>query len=166
MRRAGSTLHRGARGSHCRGLSCCGAQLQTRRLSSCGSRAQSLRGMWDPPRPGLEPVSPALAGRFPTTASPGKPQDCHSFELLCSKLFNGSHLHTSKSQSSRNTYRPLEGHCLAIHDTHLMLSCQGLCTCSSLCLGFSPAGEQHDLHFFRVSAQLLSFPTGLPRHFI
>ena len=48
-------------------------RLQTRRLSSCGSRAQSLRGMWDPPRPGLEPVSPALAGRFSTTAPPGKP---------------------------------------------------------------------------------------------
>ena len=30
--------------------------------------------MWDLPRPGLEPVSPALAGRFSTTAPPGKPQ--------------------------------------------------------------------------------------------
>ena len=49
-------------------------RLQTRRLSNCGSRAQSLRGMWDPPRPGLEPVSPALAGRLPTTVPPGKPQ--------------------------------------------------------------------------------------------
>ena len=43
------------------------------RLSNCGSRAQALRGMWDLPRPGLEPVSPALAGRFSTTAPPGKP---------------------------------------------------------------------------------------------
>ena len=49
-------------------------RLQTRRPSNCGSRAQSLRGMWDPPRPGLEPVSPALAGRLPTTAPPGKPR--------------------------------------------------------------------------------------------
>ena len=48
-------------------------RLQTRRLSSCGSRAQLLCGMWDLPRPGLEPVSPALAGRFSTTAPPGKP---------------------------------------------------------------------------------------------
>ena len=48
-------------------------RLQTRRLSSCGSRAQLLRGMWDLPRPGLEPVSPTLAGRLPTTAPPGKP---------------------------------------------------------------------------------------------
>ena len=29
--------------------------------------------MWDLPRPGLEPVSPALAGGFLTTAPPGKP---------------------------------------------------------------------------------------------
>ena len=48
-------------------------RLQTRRLSNCGSRAQLLCGMWDLPRPGLEPVSPALAGRFSTTAPPGKP---------------------------------------------------------------------------------------------
>ena len=48
-------------------------RLQTRRLSSCGSRAQLLRSMWDLPRPGLEPVSPALAGRLSTTAPPGKP---------------------------------------------------------------------------------------------
>ena len=48
-------------------------RLQTRRLSNCGSRAQSLRGTWDPPRPGLEPMSPALAGRLSTTAPPGKP---------------------------------------------------------------------------------------------
>ena len=48
-------------------------RLQTRRLSNCGSWAQLLHGMWDLPRPGLEPVSPALAGRFSTTAPPGKP---------------------------------------------------------------------------------------------
>ena len=48
-------------------------RLQTRRLSSRGSRAQPLRGTRDLPRPGLEPVSPALAGRLPTTAPPGKP---------------------------------------------------------------------------------------------
>ena len=48
-------------------------RLQTRRLSSCGSRAQLPRGMWDLPRPGLEPVSPALAGGFLTAAPPGKP---------------------------------------------------------------------------------------------
>ena len=68
LRQVGATLHRGAQASlvaeH---------RLQTRRLSNCGSRAQLLCGMWDLPRPGLEPVSPALAGRFSTTAPPGKP---------------------------------------------------------------------------------------------
>ena len=54
-------------------------RLQTRRLSNRGSRAESLRGMRDPPRPGLEPVCPALAGRFSTTAPPGKPW---SFDTL------------------------------------------------------------------------------------
>ena len=48
-------------------------RLQTCKLSNCGSRAQLLRGMWDLPRPGLEPVFPALAGRLSTTAPPGKP---------------------------------------------------------------------------------------------
>ena len=51
-------------------------RLQTRRLSNCGSRAQLLHGLWDLPRLDLhrlEPVSPALAGRFSTTAPPGKP---------------------------------------------------------------------------------------------
>ena len=47
-------------------------RLQTRRPSSRGPRAQP-RGMWDPPRPGLEPAPPALAGRPSTTAPPGKP---------------------------------------------------------------------------------------------
>ena len=32
--------------------------------------------MWDLPGPGLEPVSPALAGGFLTTEPPGKPLTC------------------------------------------------------------------------------------------
>ena len=39
-------------------------RLRTRRLSNCGSRALLPRGTRDLPRPGLEPVSPALAVRF------------------------------------------------------------------------------------------------------
>ena len=48
-------------------------RLQTRRLSSCGSRASLLRGMWDLSGPGHETVSPEFAGGFLTTAPPGKP---------------------------------------------------------------------------------------------
>ena len=50
-------------------------KFQTRRLSNYGSQAQLLRSTWDLPRPGLEPVFPALAGRFSTTAPPGKPSE-------------------------------------------------------------------------------------------
>ena len=55
------------------GLSSCGSQALERRLSSCGPWALLLCGMWDLPRPGLEPVFPALAGGFLTTVPPGKP---------------------------------------------------------------------------------------------
>ena len=59
-------------GSRHAGFSSCGLRALERRLNSCGARASLLRGMWDLPGPGLEPVSPALAGRFLTTAPPGK----------------------------------------------------------------------------------------------
>ena len=54
------------------GLSSCGSRALERRLSSCDARAYLLHGMWDLPGPGLEPVPPALAGGFLTTAPPGK----------------------------------------------------------------------------------------------
>ena len=64
-------------------------RLQMRRLSNCGSRAHLLHGMWDLPGPGLEPVSPALAGRFSTTAPPvcfllEEFINLHFYSLICS----------------------------------------------------------------------------------
>ena len=50
------------------GCSSCGAQAH-----SCGARAGLLCGMWDLPRSGIKPLSPALAGRFLPTEPPGKP---------------------------------------------------------------------------------------------
>ena len=90
--RVEATLHCGAWASHCRGFSCCrawalgvrasvvvacglgscGSWALEHSLSSCGTWAQLLHGMWDLPGPGLEPMSPALAGGFLTTAPPGK----------------------------------------------------------------------------------------------
>ena len=43
--------------------------------------------MWDLPGPGLEPVSPALAGRFSTTVPPGKPNKY--FLKLLRKVLEG-----------------------------------------------------------------------------
>ena len=66
-------------GSRCAGFSSCGMRAQYLwlvglecRLSSCGTRSYLLWGMWDLPGPGLEPMSPALAGGFLTTVPPGK----------------------------------------------------------------------------------------------
>ena len=54
------------------GFSSCGSRALECRPSSCGTWALLLCGMWDLPGPGLEPVSPAMAGGFLTTAPPGK----------------------------------------------------------------------------------------------
>ena len=74
---SGATLRCGARASHCGGFSLlwsmgsrcadfssCGSRALECRLTSCGARALLLRGMWDLPVPGIEPVLPALAGRW------------------------------------------------------------------------------------------------------
>ena len=66
-----------------RGLSSCGSRALECRLSSCGARDQLLCSMWDLPGPGLEPVSPALAGGFLTTAPPGK-----SLDLILDRKIN------------------------------------------------------------------------------
>ena len=42
------------------------------RLSSGGTWGQLLHGMWNLPKPGIEPVSPVLAGGFLSTVPPGK----------------------------------------------------------------------------------------------
>ena len=43
--------------------------------------------MWDLPGPGLEPMSPALAGRFLTTVSPGSPYLTASFIVTIFQFF-------------------------------------------------------------------------------
>ena len=54
------------------GFSSCGSQALENRLSSCWARAWLVRSMWDLPKPGIELMSPALAGGFLTTEPPGK----------------------------------------------------------------------------------------------
>ena len=61
------------------GLSSSGRQALERRLSSCGAWAWLLRSMWDLPRPGIVPVSPAVAGGFLTIAPPGKSRKVNGF---------------------------------------------------------------------------------------
>ena len=67
------------------GFSSCGSRALEHRLSSCGAWASLLHGMWDLPGPGLEPMSPALAGGFLSTVPPGKPQSEDTY-LTCKTL--------------------------------------------------------------------------------
>ena len=60
------------------GLSSCVSRALEHRLNSCGGWALLLCGML--PGPGIEPVSPALAGRFSTIKPPGK--SLNSFNFL------------------------------------------------------------------------------------
>ena len=41
-------------------------------FNKCSTQTSLPHSLWDPPRPGIEPVSPALAGGFLTTGPPGK----------------------------------------------------------------------------------------------
>ena len=98
-------------GSRHAGFSSCGSRALEHRLSSCGARASLLRGTWDLPGPGLEPVSPALAGGFLTTAPPGKP--CPAFRA-CSPLRRGERytgIHSKQSAEDRRGGRGLPGGC-------------------------------------------------------
>ena len=82
----------GAQASHCGGFCYCRARALGMRaltvaacglssyssraleseLSSCDTRAQLLRSMWDPSVSGIEPMSATLTVGFPTTGPPGK----------------------------------------------------------------------------------------------
>ena len=77
-------LHTGASVLPARGVSSSfsssGSWALGRGLSRCGAWAQSLRGMWNLPRPGTELMSPTLAGGFLSSVPPGK--SCKSF-LTC-----------------------------------------------------------------------------------
>ena len=85
VQRVGAHSSFGAQAFRCSGFCSCGAQARgyvgfgscssqalESRLSSCGTWAWSLCGKWDPPRSGIKPMSPALAGRSLTSKSSGK----------------------------------------------------------------------------------------------
>ena len=63
----------GAQALGCAGFSSCSSWALEHRLNSCGPWAWLLHNIWDRPRPGIKPVSLALAGRFFTSEPPGKP---------------------------------------------------------------------------------------------
>ena len=87
LRQAGPLCGCGVLASSCGGFSCCGAWTVGHvGFRSCGPRAQLLQGMWDLPRPGIEPASPALQGRLPTTGLLGKVKVTQSCPTLCNPM--------------------------------------------------------------------------------
>ena len=70
-------------------------RLQTRRLSSCGPWAQLLRGTWDLPRPGFEPVSLHWQADSQPLRHQGSP----------------SHLHLTKNSQVTPVCSPAKNYC-------------------------------------------------------
>ena len=112
-------------------------RLQTRRLSNCGSRAHLLRGMWDLPRPGLEPMSPALAGRLSTTVPPGKPDTVNLIiDLFFPSFYSEPESQTGGSLSAiiQHTWHAL---CILLALGHFLFSFLGFfITCFCIYLSF------------------------------
>ena len=69
---SGATLWPCCSGCSLRRLLCCAAQVPEQKLRGCGACAWLLCSLWDLPRSGIEPVSPALPGGFLTLGPPGK----------------------------------------------------------------------------------------------
>ena len=102
------------RASHCGGFCCraqavgctgfcsCGSQALEHRLSSHGTRASLVPGMWDVPRSGMEPTTPALAGGFFTTEPPGKPHDYTKLSLT------PAHATLCPSSAAQQSAHPLQ----------------------------------------------------------
>ena len=69
---------------------------------SYGSQAQLTRGLWDLPRPRMEPMSLALQGEFSTTGPPGKPIWCSLYNKCLVKFlfiyFTGVCAHMSHTR--------------------------------------------------------------------
>ena len=61
-------------------------RLSSASSSSCGSWAYLLQGMWHLPGPGIEPMSPALAGGFFTSESIGKPYSGNFYTTETGKI--------------------------------------------------------------------------------
>ena len=79
----GATLQCSVRTSHCSAFSCCGARAGG--LQELWAQPKLLRSMRNLPDPGIELVSPALAGWLLTTRPPGKARHV-SFSIM---VFSG-----------------------------------------------------------------------------
>ena len=86
----------------CEGFCSCGSQAPEHRLCSRGTRASSIHGTWDPPRSGIKPASPTLAGGFFDPEPPGKPHDSTRLSLT------SAHATLSPSSVAQQPAHPLQ----------------------------------------------------------
>ena len=90
--------------SHCSGFSCCRAQVLQGRLSSYGEWAKLLHSRWNLPG-GIEPRSPALAGRFLTPVPQGKSKIRRFISVISVGVFDGA---VTERQSLGRGFHPEE----------------------------------------------------------
>ena len=141
LQRAGAPLPCSGWASHCSGFSCCRAQALggwasvgftwAQQVQLIGSRAWALlpRGMWNLPRPGIEPMSPALAGRFLSTGAPENslsPLYYRVFTTVLWKTYYLSDFPDEEPEAWRVAYlrsqnQPMTELVSKQHDTELML---------------------------------------------
>ena len=70
-------------------------------LSSGGSRVELPHGMWNPPGPGIKPVSPALVGRFLTVGHLGSPRASYILPAWDLKLSQSTRVGSNLRQGIR-----------------------------------------------------------------
>ena len=94
-------------------------------FSSCDAQTQLLRSMGDSPRPGIKPVSPALAGRFLASELPG--ESLFSFLSLLQNCY-------SPLQSLDQCFSTLDSHYISVDLQTISMPgppCLGSLICSS-----------------------------------
>ena len=76
-------------GSRRAGFSSCGSWALESRLSSCGTQAYLLRGMWDLPGPGLEPIVPCFGRWILNHCATREAQHLLSFVCFITAILTG-----------------------------------------------------------------------------
>ena len=93
-------------------LNSCSSHFPECRLSICGTWLQLPHSMWNLPGPGIEPISPALAGLLLTTGPPGKSLDALFITVKSWKQISNVRLNYD---SSKIKYCDAPKHCKIQH---------------------------------------------------
>ena len=126
------------------GFSGCSLWAPECRLCSCGAQVQLFHGMWNLPRPGVEPVSLALQGGYLTTGPPEKPSAPPS---CCQNNFIMIVFHWSTSTPVGDSRQP-----------HWSSVCLGFVHWFSTMFGRTSLTRKHGCHIPRNKNIVVPFP--------